>query len=503
MKTTKNAISTMSFIFFAMFLSKILGQVREIVIAYTYGTSFQADAYVAASQIPTNFFDMILGSIVSAAFIPVYNKFIEKDGTLRAKKFAGVFFNVIFLICIIIALLGILFAKHIIKFMAPGLSSEAFLLAVALLKIMFPMVIFIGAAFTFVGFLQSMDEYNIPAIMSIVSSGVCIIYLFTLNNKFGIYGLAVALLIGWILQFLILTPSVLKKKFKFTISFIDSGIKDAVKLALPVVIGTWVQPINVMVNTIIASGYEGGVSSINYANKLYLIASGVFAMTVTNYVFPKLSRLAVSDRQEWNRVFVSSIKTILTFVTPIAIIFMLQSTEIIRVIYERGEFSENSVMLASGALAFYSLGILFYALQEVMYKAFYSKQNSIMPMIIALIGIVINLILSYTLSRFMGINGLAFSASISVIITSVISFTMLYTKNKINPSIFRHILLSLIGGAICAFAVYFSRKFLLLYLAQNTFILKCISLIIPAISGIILYGLFMLIFYKKEGKDER
>ena len=212
MSKKNNAAATVGFIFITMLLAKLLGQVREIVIASAYGTAWQADAYVAASQIPTNFFDMILGSAVSSAFIPVFNKYLQQEGEVRAKHFAGVFFNVILLITVILSFFGVIFAPAIISVFTPGLTGETAILAVKLLRIMFPMIIFIGLAFTFVGVLQSMGEYNLPAVMSMVSSGFCIIYLFTLNFKFGITGLAVSLLLGWGLQFLILTPSTISSR---------------------------------------------------------------------------------------------------------------------------------------------------------------------------------------------------------------------------------------------------------------------------------------------------
>ena len=146
MKKNSNSVGTVLFIFIAMLLAKVLGQVREMVIAYTYGTAWQADAYVTASQIPTNFFDMILGSAVSAAFIPVFNKFLEKDGEKRAKKFAGTFLNVILIFSALISAVGIVFAPQIIRLLASGLEGESAALAIKLLRIMFPMILFIGAA---------------------------------------------------------------------------------------------------------------------------------------------------------------------------------------------------------------------------------------------------------------------------------------------------------------------------------------------------------------------
>ncbi|MBQ3053502.1 MAG: murein biosynthesis integral membrane protein MurJ [Clostridia bacterium] len=509
MSKKNNAAATVGFIFITMLLAKLLGQVREIVIASAYGTAWQADAYVAASQIPTNFFDMILGSAVSSAFIPVFNKYLQQEGEVRAKHFAGVFFNVILLITVILSFFGVIFAPAIISVFTPGLTGETAILAVKLLRIMFPMIIFIGLAFTFVGVLQSMGEYNLPAVMSMVSSGFCIIYLFTLNFKFGITGLAVSLLLGWGLQFLILTPSTIKKGFRLVPAIKDSGILSVSKLALPVLIGTWVQPINVLVNSMIASNFPGGVSAINYANKLYIIAAGVFAMSITNYIFPKLSKLSSSQEGEkgWNEVFVSSLKTVLMVVTPIAIIFLAQSKEIVSVIYQRGEFGEDSVALTGGALCFYSIGILPFAIQEIMYKAFYSKHNSATPMVISFVGIIINIPLSIGLSKILGINGLALSTAISVITTMIISAIVLLKKSNKITALLIAFLKTIISGFVCFSVILLVKNIIINNFVISSLFSKFMLVFLCSFAGILAYliflGLLNLKNIKKSKKEEK
>ena len=494
MSKKKGTAGTVGFIFIAMLMAKLLGQIREIVIAGTYGTAWQADAYLAASQLPTNFFDMILGSAVSAAFIPVFNKFMQENGENRARRFAGSFFNTVCLIGFAITLVGEIFAPFIIAKFTPGLEGEAALLAVKLLRIMFPMIIFIGGAYTFVGLLQSMGEYNLPAVMSMVSSGICIIYLLTLEKRFGITGLAVSLLLGWFLQFLFLLPSTLRKGFSFCFGIADSGLKDVAVLALPVLIGTWVQPINVMVNTMLASKSSGGVSAINYANKLYIIAAGIFAMSVTNYIFPKLSRLSIdeNDRENWYKLLISSLKTVVLAVTPIAVVFLTESNEIIRVIYQRGEFDEKSVAATGGALLFYSIGILPYALQEVMYKAFYSKRNSVTPMLIALCGIITNVLLSLLLSHYLGIKGLALAASISVMTVFIISFYIVMRKEKVK-GLYKDVLKIFAAGAASAVIIVFIKNMLTAKIGLETFSARFLVLCIPAAAGCIVYGIVVLL----------
>lgn len=501
MTKKEKSAGTVGFIFVAIVLSKLLGLLRGSAVALFYGTDYVASAYSMASQIPVNFFDMILGSAVSSAFIPVYNKFSETDGRKRADGFASRFINLITAVTVLLSVIGVAFAPQIIKIMGSGMQPEAATLAANLLGIMFPLVIFTGLAFSFVGILQSLGEFKIPALMSLISNLVCIVYLFTMNDRFGIYGLSAALLIGWALQFVILIYPAKRRGFSYSIKagFADSGFKDVAKLALPVLLASWVQPINTMVNMSIASGLGdgSGIAVLDYANKLYIIAASAFSMAVTNYIFPKLSRLgATGSKKEWTDMLRGSVRTVMFVVLPIMTIFLAGSEEIIRIIYGRGQFDEQSVRMTSSALRFYSLGMIWYAMQEVFNKAFYSVMDSKTPVISAVGGIVINVTLSFILSGSMGIDGLALAASISAFVCCIFSFIMLKRKAEgmKNFGFIKLIMCSILSLVTCVFV----RRFALETIGSDGFILTAFVLFISAAAGWIVYLVSAFLLKVKE-----
>ena len=501
MTKKENGAKMVGFIFVSILLSKLLGLLRGSAVAHFYGTGYVASAYSMASQLPVNFFDMILGSAISSAFIPVYNKFSEMGGRSRADSFASKFVNLITVVTIILSALGVIFAPQIIKIMGSGMEPEASSLAAQLLKIMFPLVIFTGLAFTLVGLLQSLGEFKIPAIMSLISNLVCIVYLFTLNDRFGIYGLSAALLIGWVLQFVILIYPA--KKLKFSYSFkdglFDEGFKDVAKLALPVLIATWVQPINTMVNMSIASGLGdgSGIAVLDYANKLYIIAASAFSMAVTNYIFPKLSRFGVSEnKKEWSDTLSKSIGTVLFAVIPIMIFFLVSSEEIIRIIYGRGKFGEASVKMTSSAMMFYSLGMIWFALQEIFNKAFYSVMDSKTPVISAVGAIIINVSLSFILSEYMGTDGLALAASVSAFACCVFSLWRLKVKSDGIKNF--GILKLILSGVLCAIACLIVRRVALNALGTGTFIKTALVFAATVASGGAVYIACAFILKVKE-----
>lgn len=454
------AVKTVSVMFLLTFSAKILGQFREILAANAYGTGDIANAYQAASQIPLLFFEISLGAAISSTFIPVFNEIMQLEGRDKAFRFSS---NFVWIVCAIAAcfsVLGILFSEQIIGIVAPGLNENATLMAVNILRIMLPIMIFTAASYAFAGILQSLDEFNTPAAMSLVSNLLVIVYFLLLNRYLGVYGLAIFVLLGWALQLVILIPALKKKQYRLSFVFNpkDSGILKTAKLALPVFISVWVQPINSLINTNLASYLEGGqaVSALSYANKLYVIISSVFTLVLTNYIFPKMSRLhTAGDMEGVAEVLKSSLRVVILIILPIMILFMTLATPIIRLIYERGAFDETSTRLTAAALLFYSAGMLALGLMEVFNKTFYAMQKSKIPMRVSMIGIALNIILSIVLSKVMGLGGIALASSVAIVsMASLLGFQMRkYVPRLFDRAFLINALKVLISGGAMTAAV--------------------------------------------------
>ena len=432
---TKKAIKTVSVITIAILAAKVLGMMRDIVFAHLYGTSMQSDAFLSASRIPLLFFDLTLGAAVLSTFIPVFNRHLQTDRK-KAFQFANTFLNIILLISGTFCVLGMVFAQQLARAFAPGLSVESIDLATKLLVIMLPTAVFTAAAYVFVGILQSLDEFTIPAIISLVSNGGVIIYLLFFNQYFGIYGMAVALLIAWSLQILVQVPSLMKKgyRYRFHLNLHEDGLSDVFRLAGPILVSSWVQPICVTINMRFASFLgEGSIASLDYANKLYIILVGVFTFAITNYIFPSLSRMSGADDKEgFRNTIKTAFSAMLALIMPIAAGMALFSGPIVRVVYERGQFNQDSVATTATALAFFSLGMVGLGINEILNKGFYAMKDGKTPMYSAIWGIAVNVLLAYILFTYtpMGIGGLALAASISSIVIAVVLVTNMHKKIK-------------------------------------------------------------------------
>lgn len=434
----KNSVKTVSNIFFIIFLSKLLGQAREMLIASSYGTGMEANAFLTATQIPLNFFDIILGAAIVSAFVPVFNEKLSLNGMNSANKFAGNFVGIVLVISVVLSVIGVICSGFLVSVMAKGFDNNTAILTSKLLKIMFPSMIFTAVAYSYAGVLQSLGEFKAPAAMSLVSNGITILYLLLFKNKFGVYGLSVSMLIGWIMQLALLIPYLIKFNFKFgfSLDFLSEEMKKVYKLALPILLSSWVQPLNVMFNTFLASFLDNSsaVSAINYANKLYLIIASVFTVAITNLILPELSRL-FSDKKEKESALViaNSLKATTLFIVPVMTLFILFAKPIVEIVYKSGNFDERSVMLTSSALMFYSIGMIGFSWQEVLNKSFYSMQKSKIPMQTAFITIGVNILLSLALFKPLGIKGLALSASLAATLSAVLLFRKLLKVNAYMP----------------------------------------------------------------------
>lgn len=496
---------TASSMFVIMMFAKILGQAREILLAGFYGTGDQASAFLTASQIPLNFFDMILGLAIVSAFVPVFNEYYQNEGVKAANDFANNFLGVVLIISVCVALFGVIFSKYIIKFLAAGFDVHTANLASKLLKVMFPSLVFTAVAYSYAGIVQSYGEFKIPAAMSIASNLVAVIYFLLFNRFAGIFGLAIAMLVGWALQVVILIPALIKFKYSFNLSFdfFHSGMKKIYKLALPIILSSWVQPLNVMINLYLASFIDGGraVSYINYANKLYIIIVGVFAMSVTNLILPQLSRLfAENNKSRCSDVILLSIKSGILFILPIMILFLVFSRQIIEIIYMRGAFDEHSVKMTALALFFYSFGMLGYGLQEILNKSFYSMQNSVIPMKNAFLTIGINVLFSFLLYNIMGVGGLALAAAIASNVSSINLLLKIKKELKLIDlkSLLTILLKSTISAVIsCAFSY---ALYGLISQVATGFITKLLILGTCVLFAILLYVLGLVVLKVDELK---
>lgn len=408
----------------ATVLSKVLGMLRSVIFTASYGTGVEANAFTEASVIPTTFFDLLLSAAILGCFIPVYNSF-SRDKSSEADDFACVFFNTIALLTSALALLGIIFAPQIISFMAPGFDDATKELSVRLLRLMFPMIIFTGGAYTAVGVMQSKGRFLLPAFISSISNGAVIIYLLCFDGLLGekgIWGLAAVYTLAWLIQLLTLAIPLLRSGFRYRpgIDFHNPALRRALKAVPPVMIGSWLPPVTILSGTFFASfvSFEGSVTVFSSANSLYVMIVGILTYSICNYVFPTLSRLSADgDEESFNDTVRRGTLSSMLIIAPIFAAVLILAGEGVAMLYMRGEFTSEAAAQTATALRGIAVAMPAFSVIEIFSRVMYSKNLNRIPMIASGAGVAVNLLSGFVMIRILGlgIGAVGFSAALGQI----------------------------------------------------------------------------------------
>lgn len=423
MKTGKVA-RTVGIMVAAVLASKLLGMLRDVLVAGSYGTSAEAIAYETASRLPILLFDLVIGGVVTASFIPIFNELMTKEGRESAFAYANRYVNLLFVFTLGLSVLGIVFSSPLVSLLAPDLAPETHVLAVSLNRIMFPMILLMALAYAMVGILQSLGEFNLPAMMSLVSNLIMVLYLLLLNDRFGITGLAVAMLLGWAAQAVMQMPRAgqLGYRWRPTTLALTPPIRRSLKLALPILVSTWMQPVCTLINTRFASSVAEGraITAIGYANRLYVILVGVFSFVATNLLFPYLSRAsAEGNRAEAERMTGLSLRLLGLIILPLAAGVAVLSEPIVGLIFERGAFSPDDTAMTAAALRCFALGMPFMAANEVYTKLLFSRQQPKPAMVTAIVSMMVNFAVVSMLAPRLGVSGIALASAAAIAVNAL------------------------------------------------------------------------------------
>lgn len=479
-------------------ISKLLGFVREIVLSYYFGASSVSDAYIISMTVPTVIFGFIGIGIVTA-FIPMLSRIISESGEDEGSKYTSNLTNIIMIIVTVMLIAGIVFAEPLVKIFAQGFSDEVLALTINFTKISLVGMYFTALCSIYSGYLQIKSNYIVPALIGFPLSVVSIIsILIAANGNYTI--LAIGTVVAAFAQFLLIAIYVRKEKFKysFSINFKDPRIIKTLYISIPVIIGASINQINILVDRTIASSITiGGISALNYADKINSFIHGLFTLTVITVIYPIISSFASNQNYEGiKKVLRESTNIINLLIIPMSLGVMIFSTEITKSLFGRGAFDKNAVILTSSALFFYAIGLFAIALREIIARCFYAMQDTKTPMINASIGLILNIVLNIVLSRYMGIGGLALATSIAAIFTSILLFTSL--RRKIGSLGLKELFFTFLKIMFASLFMGLLAKLSFMYVSGFSSLI--ISLLIAIFTGLVSY-IIAIYFMKIEDVD--
>ena len=426
--------STYVFSFFTL-LSRILGYLRDILIAIFLGASIFADAFFVAFRLPNTFRRLFAEGTFNAAFIPSYVSAKNKNQK-RGKKFADEVLSILVLILFFIILLVEIFTPYLVYLIAPGFwdNSEKFNLAVEFTRVTFPFLLFVSVSSFFSGILNSNNRFAAaaaaPIILNIVLiSSLLISYFFNLDfAKQLSYGVTLAGIVQ--LLFLIYFT---KKYYEPSIEFkirLSSKVKFFFKKLLPSILSSGVTQINILVGTIIASFEASAVSYLYYADRIYQInlaiagiAVGTVSLPVLSQAFKQKNVLKISNIQS------RTIELSLLLSVPASLGLILASEEIVNALFGYGSFTIENINMTAAALKYFGFGIPAFALIKILSNFFFARNNTKTPFYISTFIVLLNILISITLFNRIGFTIIPIATSISTWIGVIIYIYLLNDNN--------------------------------------------------------------------------
>ncbi len=507
MKSHGNILRSAGVVGCATAFSRILGFIRDVIIASVFGTSYVADAFFIAFRLP-NLLRRLLGEgALSAAFIPVFTELRTRHGRSEAMRFAAVVFNVLILVLIVVSVAGVLMAPFMVRVLTltfHGTDSKL-ALTITLTRWIFPYIFFMGLAALFMGLLNASDHFFFPALapvclnISLIGSVLLLGKYLPEGMEAKVWTLVVGVLAGGSLQVLVQIPMALKKGFRILVQFVHPALAKVGRLMIPAVFGLAVTQVNILVDTMLAWRLgTGSVSALYYGNRLVQLPLGVIGIAIATASFPSFSRqVAEGDTTGLKKTLGFALRMTLFLMVPAAVGLIVLGKPIVRLLFERGAFDPVATEGTLLALGYYAVGLAAYAAVKVLVPVFYSLGDAVTPVKVGAVCVVVNIVLNLLLMGPLSHGGLALATSLSSLLNTGLLVWFLVRKWVIVPlSELGYCLLRVLGlsGVMGVGVALLSQRLAVIFGSAATLG----GVFIPVITGVTGYMLLARVLKFKE-----
>ncbi|RME79579.1 MAG: murein biosynthesis integral membrane protein MurJ [Chloroflexi bacterium] len=418
--------------------SRVLGLVREMVIARQFGAGAEMDAYLAAFRVPDFLFYMVAGGALGSAFIPVFTGYLTRGDMPGAWRLASAVINwVLLLLCALGGLAAVL-APWLVQTFFGEFTPDQQALTVTLMRWMLISTVIFGVSGVVMGILNAHQHFLLPALAPVIYNAVIIAAALMLGPTWGVRGLTAGVVAGAGAHLLVQIPGLVRRRMVYrpVLDWRDASLREVGRLMAPRVLGLAAVQLNFMVNAVLASRLPAGrLTALNYGWIIMLLPQGVIAQSVATALFPTLSALtAQGNRSEMRRIFGLTLRNLLFLTLPAAVGLLVLATPIVRLLLQRGAFDAEDTAATAWALGFFALGLTGHAVVEIATRAFYALKDTRTPVAVGVAAMGVNIGLSIVL---MGLfarlgwqahGGLALANSIAVSLEAVVLMALLRPK---------------------------------------------------------------------------
>jgi putative peptidoglycan lipid II flippase len=416
----------------ATFSSRILGFIRDMVLARLFGATPSADAFFVAFRIPSLLRELFAEGSMSSAFIPVFTEYRTQRGKQQAWELASAAFTTLLTIVILVTVAGITAAPWLVQLLAPGFHADPQKLALTTLltRVMFPYLVFISLAALAMGILNSVRAFAAPAFsplfLNLFIIG-CALYVSPQLQE-PIIGVAIGVVAGGAAQFAMQLPSLKLRGLLFGLRFEPGhpGVRRIGRLMMPSLLGLSVTQINLTVSTILASFFAGGPTYLFYGMRLIQFPLGIFGVALATAILPTLSVQASRGAlNELRTTLGFGLRMILFIILPAMVGLIGLRTPIVHLFFEHGTFTSQDTAQTALAVLCYSVGLWAFGGVRIIVAAFYSLQDTKTPAVSAAVAVAANIIFSLTFMGPLGAAGLALATALAAMVNGGILVTVL------------------------------------------------------------------------------
>lgn len=422
----KQIIRAAAIVMIATVLARLLGLARQMIIGNQFGTTIDMDAFAAANVVTETLYLVVAGGALASAFIPVFTGLLTRGKQKDAWQLASQVANVILIIMAVLAIATAILAHPIVtQLLAPKMPSEGQALTAELLRTMLLSTVIFSVSGLLMGVLNAQQHFLLPAIAPVLYNVGIIGGALFLTRRFGIHGVAIGVVAGAALHLVIQLPGLRGRGAQYSaqLGLRNPALQRVARLMGPRILGLAVTRVNFWVNTNLASAFEGAVSALDYAMRIMLLPLGVVAQAVGIAAFPTFAELAAENKlKDVRRTLASTLRGVLFLALPATGGLLMLREPIVRLLFEKGEFTAQSTVSVAWALAFYALGLAGHAGLEIIVRAFYALHDTKTPVVVGSGAMALNVVLSIALSRlfdeigWMPHGGLALANSLATVL---------------------------------------------------------------------------------------
>jgi len=513
-KTIGGAVSILAI---AVLFSRLLGVLRDRLLAGSFGASIDLDIYFAAFKIPDLIYSIIFAGGVLVSLLPLFSDVYNKNKE-KSWDFINNLINIFLILFVIVGILFFVFSSKIVGLMVPGFDVESIQKTIDLTRLIFLSVLFFGLSSIFSTILNYFNRFVSYSLAPILYNLGIIFGIIFLAPHWGIFGVGFGVVLGAFLHLLIQIPPAIKLgyRYKLVVNFFDVKLKEFVGLIVPRIIASSSSQINFIVITFIASGIGvGAISVFNLSNNLRYLPIGIIGVSFATAIFPLLSKLYVEGKvSEFCNRFVKLFNEVLYISFPIGVLIFVLRNEIVDIVLKTGSFTTGAAEITAAALGLFFISTFAQCLAPILLRGFFSLKDTVTPTLIALSFVVLNIFLSFffvsvfagesfftdLMKNILGLNGTDNFSTLGLIFAFnlglLIEFTLLFYffKKKIKELKYKEIYLTFVK-VFCSSILMGLFAFCLLNFISGS---SLVQFIIITIASFIFYAILTMILKMPE-----